>query len=36
LTDKEALRRLFPAEARKEAREEAEKARKQAEKKDRS
>lgn len=34
LTDKEALRRLFPTEVRKEVREEAKKARKQEEKKD--
>ena len=34
MTDKEALRRLFPPEARKEVREEAKKAQKQEEKKD--
>jgi hypothetical protein len=34
LTDAEALRRLFPPEARKEARETARKARKQEKKKD--
>jgi len=36
LKDAEALRRLFPTEVRKNVREEAKKARKEAEKKDRS
>jgi hypothetical protein len=33
LTDKEALRRLFPTEVRKEAKEQAQKSRKEGEKK---
>jgi hypothetical protein len=36
MTDKEALRKLFPTEVRQEARKQAKKAREQAEKKDRT